>query len=126
MTIAISDYPAPPSAEPPRSARPRRRSAPPAPPPSGGDAMRPSFRAMQTIVQPQDLSDVFQPIVDMHTGRQFATEALVRCKRPELSDPVTLFRQAVAHKCSGRLGRMIREIPLRLSAGSPTSGNLHP
>jgi EAL domain-containing protein (putative c-di-GMP-specific phosphodiesterase class I) len=81
---------------------------------------------MQTIVQPQDLSVVFQPIVDIHSGRQFATEALVRCKLPDLSDPVTLFRHAVAHKCSGRLGRMIREIALPLCAGSPTFVNIHP
>src|SRR5262249_34072092 len=90
------------------------------------DSMRPSLRAMQTIVQPDDLSVVFQPIVDIQSGRQFATEALVRCKRPDLADPVTLFRHAVAHQCSGRLGRMIREIALPLCAGSPTFVNIHP
>src|SRR5262249_11023459 len=66
------------------------------------------------------------PIVDMHTGGLFAIEALVRCKRPDLTDPVTLFRHAVAHKCSGRLGRMIREIALPLCPGTPTFVNIHP
>jgi EAL domain-containing protein (putative c-di-GMP-specific phosphodiesterase class I) len=90
------------------------------------DAMRPSFRAMQTIVQPDDLSVVFQPIVDFETGRQFATEALVRCRLKEFADPVVLFRHAVASQCTGRLGRMIREKALPLCAGSPTFVNIHP
>ena len=81
---------------------------------------------MQSIVQPQDLSVVFQPIVDILTGQQFATEALVRCRLKELADPVTLFRQAVMHQCSGRLGRMIREIAVPLCAGSPVFLNIHP
>ncbi len=65
---------------------------------------------MQSIVSKEDLSVVFQPIVDMRNGRQFATEALVRCKLPHLGDPPFLFQQAVANKCTGRLGRIIREI----------------
>src|SRR4051794_19029618 len=86
--------------------------------PPARDAMRPSQRAMQSIVEQKDLSVVFQPIVDLETGRQFATEALVRCCIAELKDPVVLFRHAVANKCSGRLGRMIREIALPHCAGS--------
>ena len=96
------------------------------PPAQRRDSARPSMRAMQSIVQPADLSVVFQPIVDFHTGRQFATEALVRCRVPEFADPVALFRHAVANKCSGRLGRMIREIAFPLCAGSPTFVNIHP
>jgi EAL domain-containing protein (putative c-di-GMP-specific phosphodiesterase class I) len=50
----------------------------------------------------------------------------VRCCIAELKDPVVLFRHAVANKCSGRLGRMIREIALPHCAGSPTFVNIHP
>jgi len=81
---------------------------------------------MQSIVEQRDLSVVFQPIVDIHTGRQFATEALVRCRIASLANPIALFRQAVAHGCSGRLGRMIRDIALPLCAGAPTFVNIHP
>jgi EAL domain-containing protein (putative c-di-GMP-specific phosphodiesterase class I) len=107
---------------PPSSNRPR----PSRPAEANRDALRPSFRAMQDIVQPHDLSVVFQPIVDIFTGKQFATEALVRCRVAELTDPVALFRHAVAHKCSGRLGRMIREIAIPLCPGEPVFVNIHP
>jgi EAL domain-containing protein (putative c-di-GMP-specific phosphodiesterase class I) len=96
------------------------------PPRTSDEPLRLSLLAIQKIVQKEDLSVVFQPIVDMQTGLQFATEALVRCRVPELSDPPTLFRQAVAGKCCGRLGRMIREIAMPLCAGSPVFLNVHP
>ena len=81
---------------------------------------------MHQIVQKEDLSCVFQPIVDIFTGVQFATEALVRCRIPAFQDPLALFRHAVAAKCCGRLGRMIREIAIPLCAGSPIFVNIHP
>jgi len=90
------------------------------------DSLRQSYIAMRKIVQKEDLSCVFQPIVDMHTGEPFATEALVRCKIPEFQDPLALFRHAVAGKCCGRLGRMIREIAIPLCTGAPIFVNIHP
>jgi EAL domain-containing protein (putative c-di-GMP-specific phosphodiesterase class I) len=84
------------------------------------------MRAIQDIVRQEDLSVVFQPIVDIETGLQFATEALVRCSIPELRDPMALFRRAAANRCCGRLGRMIRDIAIPLCAGSPTFVNIHP
>jgi EAL domain-containing protein (putative c-di-GMP-specific phosphodiesterase class I) len=84
------------------------------------------MRAMQEIVRQEDLSVVFQPIVDITNGLQFATEALVRCSVPELRDPVALFRRAAASRCCGRLGRMIRDIAIPLCSGSPTFVNIHP
>src|SRR5260221_680825 len=45
-------------AEKPVSSRPSQRPR---------DSMRPSLRAMQSIVAAEDLSVVFQPIVDFHT-----------------------------------------------------------
>ncbi len=93
---------------------------------SSDDSLRQSYIAMHKIVQKDDLRCVFQPIVDIHTGQPFATEALVRCRIPEFQDPLALFRHAVAAKCCGRLGRMIREIAIPLCAGAPIFVNIHP
>ncbi len=87
---------------------------------------RDSQLAMQSLVSPEHLSVVFQPIVDMRTGRVFAYEALVRCNLPELRSPVALFDRAVALGCVGRLGRMIREIGMPLMGGKPLFVNVHP
>lgn len=78
------------------------------------------------MVQSEDLSAVFQPIVDLATGEMFATEALVRCRIEEFSDPLALFRHAVAARCCGRLGRMIREIAVPLCPDTPLFVNIHP
>lgn len=87
---------------------------------------RESFLALGRMVEPDDLSVVFQPIVDMASGRLFAHEALVRCRVPALKYPPRLFELAVENHCAGRLGRMIREIAIPLSAGLPLFVNVHP
>lgn len=69
---------------------------------------------------------MFQPIVTLHGGDLFAYEALVRCKVPRFASPPVLFNQAVASGFAGRLGRMIREIAVPLSAGVPLFVNVHP
>lgn len=87
---------------------------------------RDSFHNLEQLVSAQDLSVVFQPIVVLATGSLFAYEALVRCRKPDLSNPLVLFEQAVALGCVGRLGRMIREIAIPLSSGIPLFLNVHP
>lgn len=87
---------------------------------------RDSLLALGSMVEPDDLSVVFQPIVDMATGDLFAYEALVRCRVPELKNPLRLFELAVENHCTGRLGRMIREIAIPLSSGRPLFLNVHP
>jgi EAL domain-containing protein (putative c-di-GMP-specific phosphodiesterase class I) len=77
------------------------------------------------VVQPSDLSVVFQPIVRLDNGRLFAYEALVRCRVPGLSPPA-LFERALAERSTGRLGRSIREIAVPMCAGFPLFVNLHP
>lgn len=69
---------------------------------------------------------VYQPIVDMQDGRLFAHEALVRCSRQELGNPLVLFERAVEAGCVGRLGRMIRDIAVPLSGRHPVFVNVHP
>jgi EAL domain-containing protein (putative c-di-GMP-specific phosphodiesterase class I) len=90
---------------------------------SGG---RDSFFALQRLVSVEDLSVVFQPIVELEDGALFAYEALVRCRRPELASPPVLFERAVSAGCVGRLGRMIREIAIPLASRRPVFLNVHP
>lgn len=78
------------------------------------------------MVAPEDLSVVFQPIIRMATGRLFANEALVRCRATDFASPPELFARAMGAGCVGRLGRMIREIAVPLSAGLPLFLNVHP
>jgi EAL domain-containing protein (putative c-di-GMP-specific phosphodiesterase class I) len=94
--------------------------------PDGPGPGRDSFLAMQTLVKAEELRVVFQPIVGMADGRAFAYEALVRCSRPELRNPLVLFERAVAAGCAGRLGRMIREIALPIAGNLPIFLNVHP
>jgi EAL domain-containing protein (putative c-di-GMP-specific phosphodiesterase class I) len=82
-------------------------------------------RFFEDFVKPEDLSAVFQPIVNMATGKLFAYEALVRCRLRNVS-PTMLFERAAALHSTGRLGRMIREIAVPLCNGVPLFLNVHP
>ncbi len=85
-----------------------------------------SLRALKSFVSPEDLSVVFQPIIEMQSGRTFAYEALVRCQVPAYRNPMVLFEKAVELGCTGRLGRMVREIGVPFGAGKPLFVNIHP
>jgi EAL domain-containing protein (putative c-di-GMP-specific phosphodiesterase class I) len=76
-----------------------------------------SISALNRLIAADDLSVVFQPIVDMGTLEIFAYEALTRCKKPEYKNPMKLFERAVAEGCCGRLGRMVRDVAVPLCAG---------
>jgi EAL domain-containing protein (putative c-di-GMP-specific phosphodiesterase class I) len=77
---------------------------------SARDAARDSQVALDSLVSLEDLSVVFQPIVSLNDGQLFAYEALARCSRAALRNPMVLFERAVTAGCVGRLGRMIREL----------------
>ncbi|MES1176108.1 MAG: EAL domain-containing protein [Myxococcales bacterium] len=87
---------------------------------------RASALALDRMVSPNDLSVVFQPIVNMADGELFAHEALVRCSVPAFKNPLVLFERALEVGCAGRLGRMIREIAVPLSTGRALFLNVHP
>jgi EAL domain-containing protein (putative c-di-GMP-specific phosphodiesterase class I) len=87
---------------------------------------RKPFEAVSEIVAAEDLSVVFQPIIDMGNGTLLAYEALVRCRIPAYSSPPDLFERAVESGSAGELGRLIREIAVPLSAGIPIFLNVHP
>ncbi len=73
-----------------------------------------SIVALGRFVAAEDLSVVFQPIVDMNTLDIFAYEALTRCKKPEFKNPMKLFERASEEGCCGRLGRMVRDVAVPL------------
>jgi EAL domain-containing protein (putative c-di-GMP-specific phosphodiesterase class I) len=92
----------------------------------GGVRPGDSIISLSQFVTAEDLSVVFQPIVDMHTLEIFAYEALTRCKKPEFKNPMKLFERAAAEGCCGRLGRMVRDIAVPLCAGFHVFLNAHP
>jgi len=73
-----------------------------------------------------DIGVVFQPIVDMETGRTFAHEALARPKRPEYPNPMVLFQEAEKEAACGRLGRIIRQVAFGTCGDVTLFVNLHP
>jgi EAL domain-containing protein (putative c-di-GMP-specific phosphodiesterase class I) len=74
----------------------------------------------------EDFGVVFQPIVEIATGRAFAQEALVRCRNLEYPTPPELFEAAAKEEACGRLGRMIREIAFETCGDIALFVNLHP
>lgn len=73
-----------------------------------------------------DLSVVYQPIVDLQTGRNFAFEVLARCRSPGLTNPALLFKRAAAERFSGLLGRTVRTKAREKCRGIPLFLNVHP
>lgn len=88
---------------------------------------------MQTDVSPirrvldeRNLFVVFQPVVDLKSEKIFAYEALVRTKSPHFNGPPALFEAAVTEKCTGELGRIIREMAINECTTHPLFLNVHP
>lgn len=73
-----------------------------------------------------EIDIVFQPIVELATGRIFAHEALTRCSREGFATPIELFEQAERERFCGRLGRMIREVCFSRFPSGDLFINLHP
>ncbi len=73
-----------------------------------------------------DIGVVFQPIVEMASGKTFAYEALVRCKRDEYKSPPVLFEHAVNEGACGSLGRLIRDVAFGTCGAVPLFVNIHP
>jgi EAL domain-containing protein (putative c-di-GMP-specific phosphodiesterase class I) len=73
-----------------------------------------------------ELSCVYQPIVDLSTGRAFAYEVLARCSVPGLTNPTILFKRAAAERFCGSLGRALRKRGSERCRGIPLFLNVHP
>jgi EAL domain-containing protein (putative c-di-GMP-specific phosphodiesterase class I) len=81
---------------------------------------------MVGCVPVEDLSCVYQPIVDLSDGKPFAYEVLARCRVPGLTNPEILFKRAAAERFCGLLGRTMREIGSKGCRGVPLFLNVHP
>ncbi len=80
----------------------------------------------EMLVTNKELFVVFQPVVDLRTGKVFAYEALVRSKSTNFQSPATILASALEHRVCGKLGRAIRELA---SQGCPDATlflNIHP
>jgi EAL domain-containing protein (putative c-di-GMP-specific phosphodiesterase class I) len=82
--------------------------------------------AIHRVISERDVMCVFQPVVDLKTGKIFAYEALARTKAPEFEGPLALFAAAVAESVTGELGRLLRAIALEGCQGHPLFLNIHP
>jgi len=81
---------------------------------------------MVGCVPVEDLSCVYQPIVELDTGKAFAYEVLARCRVPGLTNPEILFKRAAAERFCGLLGRTLRAIGSAGCRGIPLFLNVHP
>ncbi len=96
------------------------------------DRPRPGFRRTRRPSQvPNVLASghvrvVYQPIVDLQSGKIFAHEALLRSDSPHFEGPPALFNAAIRCQCSGALGRIIREIATANCPDFPLFLNIHP
>ncbi|MGE0549050.1 MAG: EAL domain-containing protein [Kofleriaceae bacterium] len=86
----------------------------------------PSTQAMRQLLDTRNVRVVYQPVVDLATGKTFAYEALVRSDMPEFPNPLVLFAAAVQHACTGELGRMIRQMSIAHCTTHPLFLNIHP
>lgn len=90
---------------------------------------RPSVQPLAPIQQAArdgKLHVVFQPLVDLKTGRPFAYEALVRSKAPEFPNPPAILGAAIESNLCGWLGRVIRELAVEGCPDAPLFLNVHP
>jgi EAL domain-containing protein (putative c-di-GMP-specific phosphodiesterase class I) len=91
---------------------------------SGG--RRNTLEAFSLATAPGQVHVVFQPIVDVHTHKTFAMEALARCRAPGFESPIVLFEDAVEKGYAGRLGRQIRALTVAGCPDIPVFANVHP
>lgn len=87
---------------------------------------KPPQEPIRHVIETKQLRVVFQPIVELEQGDVFAYEALVRPTSKHFSDPPSLFQAAVASRCCGELGRMIRDMAVQACASQRLFLNIHP
>src|ERR1043165_2174064 len=82
--------------------------------------------AIHRVITDRDVFCVFQPVVDLRSGKIFSYEVLARTKAPEFERPPALFAAAVTENMPGQLGRLLRAIALEGCQGHPLFLNIHP
>jgi EAL domain-containing protein (putative c-di-GMP-specific phosphodiesterase class I) len=93
---------------------------------SAGSSEDASGQIMVGCVSLDDLSCVYQPIVDLQNGKPFAYEVLARCRTQGLTNPSILFKRAAAERFCGLLGRTLRKLGSEGCRGVPLFLNVHP
>jgi EAL domain-containing protein (putative c-di-GMP-specific phosphodiesterase class I) len=79
-----------------------------------------------TVLWEKQVYCVFQPIVDLQRQRIFAYESLARSKIAAFPSPIDLFAAAVEHRCTGELGRLLRQQSIDGCPSAPLFINIHP
>ncbi|MBO6940003.1 MAG: EAL domain-containing protein [Deltaproteobacteria bacterium] len=74
----------------------------------------------------EDLSVVYQPIVDGRSKKTEAVEVLTRCSVRRYQNPAILFEDAARARFAGRLGRLVREKAFAATIDTPVYLNVHP
>lgn len=93
--------------------------------PPGPSRSAPPSR-LEEVVDNGELHCVFQPVVDLKTGKPFAYEALVRSRAKDFPNPGVIFAAAVENTICGKVGRVIREIAIEAVPNAPLFLNIHP
>ena len=83
-------------------------------------------RAVSELIDQKTLGIAFQPIVDLVSHSTFGYEALARTSLPIFDDTVDLIESAVRAGRIGELGRLHREIAVKMCPDSPLFLNIHP
>jgi len=78
------------------------------------------------VLANREFNVVFQPVVDLHNGKIFSYEALLRSTNPVFKSPPDMFDAAVACNSCGILGREIREMSVKECPGKTLFLNIHP
>jgi len=78
------------------------------------------------LIAGDQLRAVFQPIVDMMTGKIFAYEALARTSALDIKSPPEMFDISITEGMCGTLGRRLRELSVVGCPDVPLFLNVHP
>ncbi len=82
--------------------------------------------SIRDVIAARAVSIAYQPIVDVHTGKIFAFEALARSKSPDFKGPLELIGAAIADKAMGELGHVLRQMTVEGCPGRPLFVNVNP
>jgi EAL domain-containing protein (putative c-di-GMP-specific phosphodiesterase class I) len=81
---------------------------------------------VQQALETGKLYIAYQPVIDLHSRRTYAFEALVRSEDPELPNALAVIRAAVERGYMGTLGRALRRYAINGCPAHPLFLNVHP
>lgn len=81
---------------------------------------------MPSVLISGDIHVVFQPIVEVASGKTFAQEALLRSTSPNFMSPPALLAEAGRSGAIGAIGRIVRELATQGCPDLPLFLNVHP